>query len=145
MNKVIKYGLVVSCFVIILGIIGFMMFLNRFEIFEEPKKEIVRTECDYEGLRQATVFTLAGNTTTNPSLNVSAKLGCEGYNDVAADSILFTADASTLFGDEIEVKWTSFDTLRIVYDADLRVFKQAEAMTFKDSTLNFVVEYQKKK
>jgi hypothetical protein len=145
MNKAVKHGLIVGGIVLLLGILGFMIFMNSFEIFEEPKKEIVRTECDYEGLRQATVFKFVGNTTANPSLDVSANLGCDGYNDEVTDSILFTADASSLHGDEVEIKWTSFDTLRIIYSADLRVFKETGKMTFEDSTLNFVIEYQKKK
>lgn len=96
-------------------------------------------------MRQATVVKLAGNATANPSLHVSAKSGCDAYNDEVADNILFTADASILLGDEVEVKWTAFDTLKITYSADLRVFREAERMTFKDATLNFVIEDQKKK
>jgi hypothetical protein len=130
---------------LLLGIIGFMVFLNGFEMFDEPTREIVRSECDYEGLRQATIFTSTGNATANPSMNVSVKLGCDGNSNEEVDNILFTADSPFLRESDLEVKWESFDTLRITYDSHLRVFKEALSMEFKDSTLNFVVDYQKKK
>jgi hypothetical protein len=145
MNKVTRYGFIVVGSLMLLGIIGFIVFLNSFEMFEEPTRDIVRSECDYEGLRQATVFTLAGNATANPSLHVSAKLGCNGNTDEAVGNLLFTADTPFLNGDEVEVKWVSFDTLRITYDARLRVFKEAQSISFEDSTLNFVIDYHKKK
>ena len=145
MNKLNRYGFAVAGFVLLLGIISFIVFLNGFEMFDKPTREIVKSECDYEGLRQASIFTLAGNATANPSMNVSVKLGCDYKTDEEVDNILFTADAPFMDESDLEAKWVSFDTLRITYDSRLRLFKQVESMAFKDSTLNFVVDYQKKK
>lgn len=145
MNKLKKYGFVFVGFLLLLGIIGFMIFLNGFEMFDEPAREIVRSESDYEGLRQVTIFKTAGNATANPSINVSVKLDYDGHNDEKMDNILFTADAPFLDENDLEAKWESIDTLRVTYDSRLRVFKEAMSMSYKDSTLNFVVDYQNKK
>jgi len=129
----------------ILGLtIGLIVFTVNFNIFDEPVQNIIRTECDHMGIKQASVFTLTGNATLNPSIHVSTELGCNDYNEHKNSKIIFTADNGRIEGDEVDIKWTSFDTLTVVYNSNLRIFEQQTSMNFQDSTNKFVIQYKEK-
>ena len=113
-------------------------------MFDEPTKEVIKSECDHEGLRKATVFTLTGNATTNPSIHISSELGCNEINEQKKSKVLFTADHGRINGNEIDIKWTSLDTLTIFYNSNIRVFKKESLMKFQDSTMNFAIIYKEK-
>lgn len=116
--------------------VAYGIFISNFDLFGEPEKEILKTNCDYEGLRQATIFEYGGNAVTNSAIIVSIDLGC---SDDPADSnkkIVFSAEQTGEM--MVETEWESFDTLKIIYSYRL------EPITYSDSTLNVTIEYEEK-
>ena len=123
---------------------GAILFINNFKMFDEPTKEIIKTECDHEGLRQTTIFTLTGNATTNPSIHISTKIGCDKNDEQKNSNVLFTADNGRINGNEVDIKWTTLDTLTVFFDSNIRILKKESLMKFGDSTMNFAINYKEK-
>lgn len=115
--------------------------MDTFDLFGEPKKEILKTDCDYEGLRQATTFEYGGNSVTIPALNVSIDLGCSDKSNDFKNKIIFSAEHKA--GATIETEWTSFDTLVITYSNSLEPIIMLDEVIYSDSTLNLTIEYSK--
>lgn len=122
--------------------VAYGIFINTFDLFGEPEKEILKTDCDYEGLRQATTFEYGGNTVTIPAIKVSIDLGCSDNPDDTKRKIVFSAEHTG--GTTVETKWKSFDTLVITYSDKLEPITQIDRVTYNDSTLNLIIEYEKK-
>lgn len=144
MNKGIKYVYIVFLFLCILGFTAYMIFHSTFNIFGDPEIEILEQKCDYEGLRKASLFRLAGNATTNPSLHVSIE-NCGVTPNMENGETIFTANHPNLRNDEITFEWISFDTLKVEFEGSLMVFKMANKVSFPDSTLDLKIIYIKKK
>lgn len=134
----IKYFLLfgITLFIVLLG---YLIFLNSFNLFGESKKEILKIETDDEGLRQAIIYRLSGDATLNPSININVRLGSNLKDN---GRTIFVADKSFVKDNDVEVFWKSFDTLKIYYNSKFRAFKQKKILTFKDSTLNVVIIYE---
>jgi hypothetical protein len=141
MNRKIKYGLITLTILIFGLVITFGIFVRTFDLFGNPDKEIVKTNCDYEGLRQATIFIYGGNAVTNPGILVSIDLGCSTNPDDSKKKIVFSAEYTD--GLTVDTEWKSFDTLRIIYSDRLEPITQLEKVTYSDSTLNVIIEYGK--
>ena len=140
-NKIFLIFILATTAILIMGTI---LFINNFKMFDEPTKEIIKTECDYEGLRQATIFTLTGNATTNPSIHISMELGCDKNDEQKISNVLFTADNGRINGNEVDIRWTTLDTLTVFFDSNIRIFKKESLMKFGDSTMNFAINYIEK-
>ncbi|MCG2420498.1 hypothetical protein K8089_15860 [Aequorivita sp. F47161] len=142
MNRIVKYGLITISILIIGLLVAYGIFLNNFDLFGEPEKEILQTNCDYEGLRQATIFEYGGNAVTIPSIIVSIDLGCSDNPDDSKKKTVFSAEHTGRT--TVETEWTSFDTLKIIYSDRLEPITQLDKVTFSDSTLNVMIDYETK-
>lgn len=143
MNQLLKYSLITIPILIIGLIVAFYgVCISSFDLFGEPDKQILKTNCDYEGLRQATLFEYGGNAVTPPSLIVSIDLGCSGNPDDSKTKIVFSAEQCS--ETTLETEWKSFDTLRIIYSKRLEPVTQVKKVTYPDSTLNVTIEYEEK-
>lgn len=142
MNRIVKYGLITISILLIGLFVAYGVFMNNFDLFGEPEKEILKTDCDYEGLRQATTFEYGGNAVTIPAIMVSIDLGCSNNPDDTKKKIVFSAEHTG--GTTVETEWKSVDTLIITYSVNLEPINQINKVTYKDSTLNVTIEYEKK-
>jgi hypothetical protein len=144
MTKTVKYGIWTIAVVGILSLLSFGIFLANFDILGKPEKEFIDQECDYEGLRRASLYTLSGNASANPSIHISID-GCNSNSSSSVDRVIFTADKSNLDEDNVKIKWISFDTLIVEYTDDLRIFNQERKVGYPDTSLNLYIEYIKRK
>lgn len=140
-SKLLKFGLWTVATILIVGLIGYVVFQNNFEIFEKPVKTIISAECDYEGLRQAEVYRFDGNAVTSASIHVSVHLNCDDPKQ-PDDKIIFTVDNVSLADNDARIDWVTFDTLSIEYKNGLRIFTQLDKIEYPDSTLNLQVKYK---
>jgi hypothetical protein len=140
MNRIVKYSLITISILIIGLLVVFEVFIGSFDLFGEPEKEILKTNCDYEGLRQSTIFEYGGNAATNPAILVSIDLGCSGYPDDSKKEIVFSAEHKG--GTTVETEWKSFDTLKIIYSNKLLPITLIDKVTYSDSSLNVTIEYE---
>lgn len=139
MKKLIKYSLIVTAILIVGLIIGYGIFLSSFDLFGEPEKEIIETNCDYEGLRQATTYNFGGNAATVPLIAVSIDLGCSDNPKDKNKIVIFSAEHR---GGKVETEWISFDTLKVFYTKNLMPITKLDSVTFKDSSLDLVVIFE---
>ena len=140
-RKLVKYGLWTIGTVLTIGLIGYVILLNTFDIFGTPDKKILSCKCDYEGLRQAETYRLEGNAATNPSISVSVHLDCSGH-ERKDEQIIFTVDNNSIDDKDVTITWQTFDTLTIIYKKGLRLFTQVDKVIYPDSTLNVYVKYK---
>jgi|GEM_PF-3250905 hypothetical protein len=141
MSRLLKYGLIVIA-ILILGLgITYVIFINTFDLFDDPEKKIVETVYDYEGLRQASIYNYRANTLTMLSIGVSVDLVSKTSKNDSKEFVVFSA--YPLF-DSIEIKWISFDTLQIIYPNDCEIITQTDKVVFSDSTLNVNVVFANK-
>lgn len=143
MTKTVKYGLGIILVLAILTLLAVGMFLSSFNILGDPERKIILQECDYEGLRRVNLFKLSGNSTANPSIHIT--VGDCGNNNSLMDREIFTADKPHLIDSEVKIIWISFDTLKVEYADDLRVFNQKKDIAYSDSTLDLHIVYSLKK
>ena len=120
-------------------IIGYRIFFSTFDLFGEPEKEILNTNCDYEGLRQATTYNFGGNAVTVPLIAVSIDQGCSEKPNDKNKIVIFSAEHR---GGKVETEWISFDTLKVFYSKNLIPIIQLDSVTFDDSSLDLVVVYE---
>lgn len=142
MNQIVKHGLITISILIIGLLVAYGIFTHNFDLFGEPEKEILKTDCDYKGLRQATTFEYGGNAVTIPAIIVSIDLGCNDNPEDSKEKIVFSAEHKS--GTTVETKWKSFDTLIITYSDRLEPITQLDQVTYDDSTLNLTIEFEKK-
>lgn len=140
-SKLLKYGLWTAGTILTVGLIGYVILLNTFDIFSTPDKKSLSYKCDYEGLRQVESYRLEGNAVTNPSINVSVHLDCSGH-ERKQEKLIFTADNSSVDDKDVTIAWLTFDTLTIEYKKGLRIFTQLDKVVYPDSTLNVYVTYK---
>jgi hypothetical protein len=134
MNKLLKYGLLTTIILIVGLAIAYAVFLSTFQIFEEPESGIIQAECDYEGIRQATVYEFGGNAVTVPLIAVSINNGCGKSRQDENKKVIFSAEYNG--GSIVNAKWLSFDSLQISYSKNLEPKTLIDKVTFKDSSLN---------
>jgi hypothetical protein len=113
-SKLLKYGLWTIGTILTVGLTGYIILLNTFDIFNTPDKKILSYKCDYEGLREAETYRLEGNAVTNPSIHVSVHLDCNG-DKRKDEKLIFTADNSSVDDKDVTITWLTFDTLTIEY------------------------------
>lgn len=140
-SKLLKYGLWTFATILIVGLAGYIILLNTFDIFNKPDKKILSYKCDYEGLRQAEIYRLAGNAVTNPSIHVSVHLDCSGH-ERKDEKLIFVADESSMTDKDVNINWVTFDTLSIEYKKGLRIFTKLDRIEYSDSTLDLHVRYK---
>jgi hypothetical protein len=142
-NKLLKSGLWTVVTILVVGLVGCIVLLNTFDIFDTSDKKILSYKCDYEGLRQAEMYRLDGNAVTNSSINVSVHLDCNGH-ERREEKLVFTADNNSVDDNDVTITWLTFDTLTIEYKKGLRIFTQLNKVVFPDSTLNVYVTYKER-
>jgi hypothetical protein len=140
-NKLIKYWTWTAVTILIVGLIGYIILLNTFDIFNTPGKRILSYMCDHEELRQARIYRLDGNAATNPSVHVSVQLNCNG-NERKDEKLIFAADNSSIDDKDVTTTWLTFDTLTIEYKKGLRIFTRLDKVIYPDSTLNLYITYK---
>lgn len=140
MNRIVKYGLITISILIGVLFVAYGIFISTFDLFGKPEKEVLETNCDYERLRQATIFEYGGNAVTIPAINVSIDLGCGGNPDDSKKKIVFSAEHQG--GTTVKTEWKSFDTLIIIYSNRLEPLTKIDKVTYSDSTLNVTILYQ---
>jgi hypothetical protein len=106
----------------IIAVIGFLVFMANFEIFDEPTETELKVECDYEGLRKVKMTEMTGNATLNGSIHIYAT-DCNYDENIEPESI-FVASAGFIEPKDVSFEWKSFDTLTIKYNKKLEIFKQ---------------------
>ena len=125
----------------IIAIIGFFVFMANFQLFDEPTHSELSADCDYEGLRQISMFELKGNATTNNSILIkSSDCIIDIYSDELINSeLIFAVSSSNLQRLDVSFKWKGFDTLTIEYKKGLQISKQV----FESKTVNpkIIFEY----
>ena len=139
MNKLIKYSLISIATLIVVLVVAYGVFISTFDLFGEPKKEILNTNCDYEGLRQATTYNFGGNAVTNPLIAVSIDLECSAEPKDKDKIVVFSAEQKG--GGEVETKWITFDTLKIYYTDNLSPITKLNNVNFADSSLDLIIVY----
>ena len=92
MNRKVKYGLTTISILIVGLFVAYGILLKNFDLFGEPEKEILKINCDYEGLRQATTFEYSGNAVTISAIIVSIDLGCSNNPDDSKKKVVFSAE-----------------------------------------------------
>jgi hypothetical protein len=140
MNQILKYGLITISILIIGIFVSYGIFVNNFDLFGEPEKEILNTKCDNQGVRQATTFKYGGNAVTNQAILVSIDLGCSNNPDDSKKKIVFSAENKG--GTALQTEWKSFDTLKIIYSDRLEPVTQIDKVTYIDSALNVTIIYE---
>jgi hypothetical protein len=140
-KKFLKYSIWTTLTILTLGLIGYFILLNTFDIFAPPDKKIISYKCDHEGLRQAEVIRVDGNAVTNTSLHVSVYLDCK-YGNRKDGKNVFTVDEDSFNDNDVKIDWATFDTLTIEYKKGLKIINKEEKITYSDSTLNFTVTYK---
>jgi hypothetical protein len=121
-------------------VIAYGIFINTFDLFGEPEKTIIDKNCDYEGLRQATVYNFGGNAVTIPLIVVSIDLGCTDKPNDKEKKVIFSAEHK---GGSVETNWLTFDTLKITYTQNLTPITQIEKIVYPDTSLNVNVIFVK--
>jgi len=140
MNRIVKYVLIT---ISIVGLfVAYGIFISAFDMFGELVNDISETNCDYEGLRQATAFEFGGNAVTIPSIIISIDLGCNRKPSLSKKKIMSSVEHRD--GTKLETEWISFDTLKIIYSDRLEPITRIDKVTYSDSTLNVIIEYEKK-
>lgn len=124
MNRILKYGLITISIFIIGVFVSYEIFVNNFDLFGEPEKEILNTKCDNQGVRQATIFEYGGNAVTNQAILVSIDLGCSDNPDDSKKKIVFSAENKG--GTTLQTECKSFDTLKIIYSDRLEPVSQID-------------------
>ena len=119
MTKKILIGILIFG---LLSIIGFAVFMANFEIFDEPTETVLKTECDYEGLRKVKMTEMTGNATANNSIHIYVT-DCN-YDENIEPEPIFVASAGFIKPKDVSFEWKSFDTLTIKYNKKLEIFKQ---------------------
>lgn len=119
MIKKILIGILLLGFI---AIIGFVVFVANFELFDEPIETELKVECDYEGLRKVKMTEMTGNATTNRTIHIYAT-DCN-YNSEIEPEPIFVAGAGFIKPKDVSFKWKNFDTLTIKYNKKLEIFKQ---------------------
>jgi uncharacterized protein YqkB len=103
-------------------LIGFLVLMTNFEIFDEPTETELKAECDYEGLRKVKMTEMTGNATTDRSIHIYAT-DCNYKSEFEPEPI-FVASAGFIKPKDVSFEWKSFDTLTIKYNKKLEIFKQ---------------------
>jgi hypothetical protein len=106
----------------LIAVIGFFVFVANFDIFESPKVSILKTECDYKGLRRVILSRTNGNAVTNSSIEITVTK-CDSINSENIETI-FIADSPNLKENDVKFKWKNLDTLTIVHNQNLKIFRQ---------------------
>jgi hypothetical protein len=106
----------------IIAIIGYVVFIANFELFDEPTETELKAECDYEGLRKVKMTEMTGNATANRSIHIYAT-DCN-YDEKIEPESIFVASAGFIKSKDVNFEWKSFDTLTIRYNKKLEIFKQ---------------------
>ena len=119
MKKKILIGILLLGFI---AIIGFVVFMANFELFDEPTETELKAECDYEGLRKVKMTEMTENATANRSIHIYAT-DCN-YDEKIEPEPIFVVSAGFIKPKDVSFEWKSFDTLRIRYNKKLEVFKQ---------------------
>ncbi|MFI1770279.1 hypothetical protein [Thalassobellus citreus] len=119
MIKKILIGILLLGFI---AIIGFVVLMANFELFDEPTETELKAECDYEGLRKIKMTEMTGNATTDRSIHIYAT-DCN-YNGEIEPEPIFVASAGFIKLRDVSFEWKSLDTLTIKYNKKLEVFKQ---------------------
>ncbi|WP_146105012.1 hypothetical protein [Nonlabens tegetincola] len=118
MIKKILIGILLLGFI---AIIGFVVLMTNFELFDEPTETELKAECDYEGLRKVKMTQESGNATANRSILIYATdCGIDEKNS----ELIFVASAGFIKPKDVSFKWKSFDTLTIKYNKKLEIFEQ---------------------
>jgi hypothetical protein len=129
-SKVLKFGLWTVTAIFIVGLFGYIILLNTFDIFNTPDKQILSYKCDHEGLREAEIYRLEGNAVTNPSIHVSVHLDCDAY-ERKDEKLIFTVDDNSVMENDVNINWVAFDTLLIEYKKRLKVFTQLDKLNIR--------------
>jgi len=140
MNRILKYGLITISILVIGIFVSYRIFINNFDLFGDPEKEILNIKCDNKGVRQATTFEYGGNAVSNQAILVSIDLGCSNNPDDSKKKIVFSAENKG--GTALQTEWKSFDTLKIIYSDRLEPVSQIDKVTYIDSTLNVTIIYE---
>jgi len=136
-----KYGLWIIAAILGMALFAVVVFFKTFDIFDTPSERLLSSQCDYEGLREAEVYSLDGNAVTNRSIHVSVRPGCNGYRTDAKTRV-FTADDRSDHTQSVSIAWITFDTLLIKHHRALRIVTRLNSVVYADSTLNIYVKYQ---
>lgn len=143
MNKLVKKGFTAILVVALVGLVMLILMVATFDIFDTPTREVITQQCDQKGLRRATVFSLSGNATANPSLHISITT-CTDKAEETTGKLVFTADKPNLTSEDATIKWITSDTLRVEYANSLRIFKQETEVTYLDPIFNIKIIYSVK-
>nr|WP_315146817.1 hypothetical protein [uncultured Flavobacterium sp.] len=106
----------------IIAIIGFIVFMANFKLFDEPTETELKAECDYEGMRKVKMTEMIGNETANRSIHIYAT-DCN-YNSKIEPEPIFVASSAFIKPNDVNFEWKSFDTLTITYNKRIEIYKQ---------------------
>lgn len=99
----------------------------------------MKTECDSEGLRKIIMMEYSGNAVTNGSLHISIT-PCRNSKQKKPEPI-FIVDAPNISPSDVRFEWKSLDSVTIIFDKRLRIFKQE--MESKSIQPKIVFSYKK--
>ena len=106
----------------IIAIIGYIVFVANFDIFDEPTETELKAECDYEGLRKVKMTEIAGNASANRSIHIYTT-DCI-YNSEIEPEPIFIASAGFIKPKDVNFEWKNFDTITIRYNKLIEIYKQ---------------------
>ncbi|MFI2743571.1 hypothetical protein ACG2LH_12585 [Zhouia sp. PK063] len=116
-------------------IVGGIIFIANFKLFDDPIETELKVLCDYDGLRKVKMIEVSGNATLNPSIQIYA-MECD-YNDHKKPETIFIASAGYIQPKDVNFEWKNFDTIIIEYRKDLQIFKQKKQSTSLNPKITF--------
>lgn len=126
--KLIKKILIGILLIGIISSIGFLIFLTNFELFARVPVKKIKEECDKSKIRKVAMYELSGNATTNGTIYMSVSK-CDEI-DFENSELIFSVSSSNINQEDIKFEWISLDTLKIMYNKNLEVFKQKTESEF---------------
>jgi hypothetical protein len=125
---------VIGIIVVVIGV------RTKVRILRNPPINKISHQCDDKGLRQADLLSLATEGTEHASVHAVVNLGCDPDKQFDLNNSVFLA-VGNIKKDNVQLKWTSPDTLTITYTSDLKVIHKLDKVEFDDATLNVNVKF----
>ncbi|WP_055446233.1 hypothetical protein [Lacinutrix mariniflava] len=137
MIKKIVFGILILG---VIAIIGYLILMANFDIFNAPTETELKLECDDSGLRKITMYEVSGNATTNKSILIkSSDCNAKLYSDELINpELIFSATLPNIKNSDVNFEWRNFDTITIRYNKKLRILK----MESESSTLNPKITFE---
>jgi hypothetical protein len=122
---------------IILVVVGVR---TNVRVFRNPPINKISHQCDDKGLRQAELIWFDSGGPERSSIQAVVNLGCDPEKKFDLKNSVFLA-IGDVRKEDVQIKWTTFDTLTIKTAPNLMILQKLEKVEFEDATLNVNVKF----